>query len=626
MSQPSSFSQPSKKNDGLSLIRSLRFHVDRLTVSTSAEALFRITPTVKFKHAEAFCVCGNELKVLKTCERTVFTLEIGEFCAHETILHCKRCRRIYPSDDIGRLVPDGCNFGFNVMEYVGKAAFLHFRTDEEITEQLQPKKIFISPSEIAYLEKKFIVYVALAHSQSSHRIRDAIEARGGYILHLDGTCEGASPHLMTGLDEISGIVLHNVKIPSESADRIIPMLEKIKEEFGIPLAVVRDMGNGIGNAVKEVFPGVPDLLCHFHFLRDIGKDLLRREYDTIKTNLRNHKITSRLLKRARSLKEIIDDNPKLVDTFHSGVEKGLLPECALELAPVISTYSLILWALDGKGHQGGGYGFPFDRPYVSFVQRLHLLYAHVEELRDIRLRGEWRYNRPFFKLFLDLKDLVTDTVLSKAVTEIESKAEVFDRFRDAMRIAVAADGQHRGLNDDGEGAEIKTIEEGVEFFCDWLEHDNRYLENNDYKKMVKQIRQYWEKLFADPITVDTPQGKATFHPQRTNNILERFFRDIKRGHRRKTGRNSMSKKLKTMLADTPLVKNLENEEYLKIILNGKASLAELFSEIDAKIVREELRKSQEYCEKTPTKIRSVIKKADLPQMVTKLFARQAAAS
>ena len=108
--------------------------------------------------------------------------------------------------------------------------------------------------------------------------------------------------------------------------------------------------------------------------------------------------------------------------------------------------------------------------------------------------------------------------------------------------------------------------------------------------------------------------------------MERFFRDIKRGHRRKTGRNSMSKKLKTMLADTPLVKNLENEEYLKIILNGKASLAELFSEIDAKTVREELQKSQEHFERIPAKIRGMIKKADLPQIVTKLFTRQAAGS
>jgi hypothetical protein len=33
--------------------------------------------------------------------------------------------------------------------------------------------------------------------------------RGGYILHLDGTCEGDSPHLMSALDSISDIVIDN---------------------------------------------------------------------------------------------------------------------------------------------------------------------------------------------------------------------------------------------------------------------------------------------------------------------------------------------------------------------------------------------------------------------------------
>ncbi|MHA2136181.1 MAG: transposase [Candidatus Thorarchaeota archaeon] len=507
------------------------------------------------------------------------------------------------------------------MEYVGRAAFLHFQTDEEIIEQLRPKKISISPSEIAYLEKRFIVYVALAHSQSAQRIREAIEARGGYILHLDGTCEGASPLLMSGLDEISGIVLHNVKIPTESAESIIPFLERIEGEYGTPLAVVSDMGSGIDNALTEVFPGVPHLLCHFHFLRDIGKDLLGKEYDTIRTRLRELKTVAKLRERARALKHIIDDNPELVDLFHSGIENKQLLDSLIEFAPVVSTYSLILWTLDGK-NQGKGYGYPFDRPYVTFVQRLCRLRATVEKLRDIRLRGEWRDNRPFFKLFLDLKEVTTDKVLQEALVGIESKIEVFDRFRDAMRITVD---EQRGLNDEGDGTDMKTIEEGVEKFCDWLEHDPRYKENDGYEKMIKQIRQYWKRLFADPITVDTPKGRVIIYPQRTNNILERFFREIKRGYRRKTGTTSLSRKLRAMLADTPLVKNLENEEYVKIILNGRASLAELFSEIDAKTVRKELRKSQEYSDQIPPKIRSVIKKADLPKIVTKLFTRRAAA-
>ena len=42
--------------------------------------------------------------------------------------------------------------------------------------------------------------------------------------------------------------------------------------------------------------------------------------------------------------------------------------------------------------------------------------------------------------------------------------------------------------------------------------------------MTEQIDKYWEKLFADPITVTSSSGEVTIQPQRTNNIFERFFR------------------------------------------------------------------------------------------------------
>jgi hypothetical protein len=40
-----------------------------------------------------------------------------------------------------------------------------------------------------------------------------------------------------------------------------------------------------------------------------------------------------------------------------------------------------------------------------------------------------------------------------------------------------------------------------------------------------------------------------------------------------------------MLAQTPLIKNLENPQYMEIILNGKVTLAERFAEIDIDQVR-----------------------------------------
>jgi len=68
------------------------------------------------------------------------------------------------------------------------------------------------------------------------------------------------------------------------------------------------------------------------------------------------------------------------------------------------------------------------------------------------------------------------------------------------------------------------------------------------------------------ITAVNLTGSMAIYPQRTNNMLEQFFRNLRRGHRRKSGNNSMHRVLQAMLADTPLIKNLENPKYMEILL------------------------------------------------------------
>ena len=137
--------------------------------------------------------------------------------------------------------------------------------------------------------------------------------------------------------------------------------------------------------------------------------------------------------------------------------------------------------------------------------------------------------------------------------------------------------------------------------------------------MIKQIDKYWEKLFADPMQVDTPNGPVVIQPQRTNNILERFFRDLKRRNRKKSGTGSMNKTLKTILADTPLVRNLENEDYLRIILDGCNSLEERFEKIESRLVLEELKRTQKNSEKISPELKKIIKEPNLPQKIIEIF-------
>jgi len=579
--------------------------------------LFPSPPTVMFEPKEDYCPdCHIPLKVLKSSARQVVTLHIGPFCARQTVLTCEQCHRTYSSQELSNLVPPSCNFGYDIMVYVGKAFFLRHRRSCEISAELAVKNVRISPSEVEVLAKKFIVYLAIAHRQCSSKIKQVMHTQGGYIFHLDGTYEGKGPLLMSGLDSLTGIVLGNVKLSSEKKEQVIGFLKEIKQLFGDPIALVHDMSSGIVGAVAKVFNNIPDFICHYHFLRDIGKDLFGEEYDIIRKRLRKHGITSKLYYRAKRLKLVINDKPLLIDTFDSGVQSENFSDLSVELIPTISTYSLIHWALDGK-NQGQGYGFPFDRPHVVFVQRLFMVYSQLEEFKSIYLRDQWRDNKPLFKLSCDLMDVCSDTVLRRIVIEIESKMKIFDELRDAMRIAPRSGSE--GLNSDSMNTNIDTIEKSVQNFRQRLMANPAYSICKDYQKMTAQIDKYWNKLFADPIIVDTPDGKVLVQPQRTNNIMERFFRDFRRQYRRRTGNNSMSKTLQAMLADTPLVKNLENAQYMELLLDGKATLEELFANIDAGTVRKQLLDAQKNPEKIPAKIKKIIAMPEFPQIINNIF-------
>ena len=178
------------------------------------------------------------------------------------------------------------------------------------------------------------------------------------------------------------------------------------------------------------------------------------------------------------------------------------------------------------------------------------------------------------------------------VNKLEEKAEIFDQLRTAMRIGVP--NGKKGLNDDGENADMKAIQMAVIAFRNSDEVKKAAEKDIDYMKMVKQIDKYWEKLFADPIMVTTAKGEQLLiQPQRTNNILERFFRDLKRMYRSKSGTQSLNKVIKAMIADTPLVKNLYNPEYVEIILNGHSNLEDRFAELDEKLVRQQMKKRED---------------------------------
>ena len=406
------------------------------------------------------------------------------------------------------------------------------------------------------------------------------------------------------MDGLAKIVLGNIKLPSEKSDLLIPFLRRIKREYGDPIALVHDMGKGILAAVAAVFKDVPDFICHFHFLRDIGKDLFEAEYATIRNRLRKHKIRPLLGSKLKELRKAIDNDPEAVRVLANRIDGGCADPSIMEKMPVLAAYAMIHWTLDTSVLDG--YGFPFDCPHLIFYQR-------VKTLRDMVNAGRIE-NKTLSGLWGPLTRVLEDPTLKKAATQMDNKVQTFKKLREALAIAIPQGKQ--GLNDDGREEDMKNIEEKVKRFRDEI------LPDKDYDGMVGQIDKYWEKLFADAITVNTPEGRIAIQPQRTNNIMERFFRDLKRGGRRRSGTISLNKTLKFLLADTPLVKNLDHPEYMDLLLDGCGTLEERFAKIDSHAVVERLRAERKSRQQVANGMRKIIQRPDLPERLTQILAGQ----
>ncbi len=594
----------------------LRKLLDNTIKSLNLANAFAFAPVLHFKTGKESCPrCHTRLKVHHTDTRKIYLLDIGQCKAHRSFMYCPGCECVFPSEDFEKWVPPYANVGYDVMVLAGRLILCGHHTINETVLELKKRNVHISSSQVAYLAQRFIIYLSILHRQSASLLKRHIIEKGGYILHVDGTCDGASPHLVSTIDEVSNFVLANVKVPGESKEQLVPFFHQIKGQYGQPLAVSSDMGRGLLTGIAEVFPNVPHFICHFHFLRDIGKDLLEKEYALIRKKLKNHKISAKLRYRIRYE---FGDNPQ-------NIHVGKINQISQNTAPINMQgtaaikefcHVLLLWALDGKKY-GNGFGFPFDRPHMEFYRRICLLWEHLNNLQQKCIT-----NKPIFKCITriidDLAPLVNDMQGKTAFQGLTKKQIVFDNLRQALSIALP--GTNKGLNDTGENINIRTIEERVTQFKDNLVKTRGYHKNAAYQKLIGQIDKYREKLFCDPIKVSTPEGDTFIQPQRTNNILEQFFRGMKRSYRRATGNNSMRKKLQSMIADTPLVKNLDNPAYMDIILNSKESLEDAFADISQQEVMRKMQDAKKDETKIPRKVLFLIRQKETMQKLLYLIA------
>ncbi len=93
------------------------------------------------------------------------------------------------------------------------------------------------------------------------------------MLHIDGTGESGGDIVFMAKEGITGITIDAIIMPSEISLYITSFPNDVKALVGIPAAVLRDVSKSIKNATSEVYPGTLQNICHYHFVREPGRDV-----------------------------------------------------------------------------------------------------------------------------------------------------------------------------------------------------------------------------------------------------------------------------------------------------------------------------------------------------------------
>ncbi len=271
------------------------------------------------------CSCCDIPQLLHSKWRNMHkpsTIFLGNVTVQVCTKRCPKTEIKYNSEEYNDLIPANGVYGYDVIRRVGDLRFRESFQDKKIQKIiLEENHLFIPLSTISHLAKKDIDYIAAAHYENSDLLKKFF-AENGLVLHADGTYEGNTGIHFSMRDSVSGVVLYNVKIKSENEKDIIDAINKCVEHFGQPVAVVCDLSSNIMNAVKAVLKKTPLLICHYHFLENVGNKLLLEEKQELAKIIKSEKIMTYLKNQRKALsKAIKKEQVKNGKTLKKGLEE-----------------------------------------------------------------------------------------------------------------------------------------------------------------------------------------------------------------------------------------------------------------------------------------------------------------
>jgi hypothetical protein len=247
--------------------------------------------------------------------------------------------------------------------------------------------------------------------------------------------------------------------------------------------------------------------------------------------------------------------------------------------------SLAQWALD-YAQEGDGLGFPFDRPYLDFYRRCRT----IRLAADACLRkksGDARGRRDLLRLARVLDPVLRDRAFPETAAKLARRADLFERLRQALRLRPDGKaGKAAVLSPSRAAAELQDVRRAVERLRRDLrrgrpERGPAQDEREARDIVVDHLDRHGGSLWGHAIRLPKEAGGGIRLVDRTNNALEGFFRKIKQGERRRSGRKVLSYDFEQLPAGAALVANLARPDYVEILCGSLDRLPEAFAQLNA---------------------------------------------
>ena len=532
----------------------------------------------------SLCECGGKLRKQFLESRCPRGILLGEPLLMHHIKRCADCRRVYRCERLDELIPPHGNYAFDLIAAVGWSRFLEQKQNREIQQQLQNRfRLLVPCTTISHLADTFLDCLAAGHYEGAARVDALINRDGGYALHLDGTCEAGTDTVFAAIDGRSGLVLVSGKMPTENKEDIAGLIRRCVKLFGRPISVMRDLSESIDSAVKAELSdeAVASLLCHYHFLENVGTRLCEKLHGSLTKRLRKLKLRPALRSVRRELVkgsktgsrlseqqivEVLEDPKKMLALDAVGLRRYL-------------AYLLLRW-LDDYGTDLKGEYFPFDLPSLTFCRRCVKLYKVLGDLL-----GNYKLKAHQFQTFQTIQGKLAvvreDEKLVTVATRLEKAETLFNELRAALRFD--SPGKKPILRQHPPCSTLKValqIEARLKAFrskqerivADHVDADRR----DDAQVVLGYLDKYGEALFGHAIFIEGRTEPILV--ARTNNVPEHCFAHAKQRLRRKLGLKKLTRCVQAMRPEVLLVANLKSQSYLDALYGGSLeNMASVFA-------------------------------------------------